>query len=60
MVLGLVNDRDLQFEYTRVLNESLLVPVVMYGSETMIWNKDRSNIRGAQMDILRGLLGIRI
>ena len=33
VVLCLVNDRDLQLEYTRVLNESLLVPVVMYGSE---------------------------
>ena len=40
--------------------ESLLVPVLMCGSETMIWKeKKRSRIRAVQMDNLRGLLGIR-
>ena len=34
--------------------------VVMYGSEIMIWReKERSWIRGVQMYILKGLLGIR-
>ena len=41
------------------LNESLLVPVFTYGSETMIWReKERSRIRAVQMDNLRGQLAI--
>ena len=39
--------------------ESLLVTVLTYGSETMIWREERSRIRAVQMDNLRGLLGIR-
>ena len=36
-----------------VLDESLLVPVLTYGSETMIWRKkERSRIRALQMDNL--------
>ena len=31
----LVNDRGLQLECVRVLHEGLLVPVLLYGSETM-------------------------
>ena len=43
-----------------VLHESLLVSVLTYGSETMIWReKERSKIRAVQMDNLRGLLGVR-
>ena len=39
---------------------SLLVPVLAYGSETIIWReKERSRIWGVQMNNLRGLLGIR-
>ena len=39
---------------------SLLVPVLTYGSETMIWReKERSRIRAVQMNSLRGLLDIR-
>ena len=38
----------------------MLVPVFMYGSETMLWKeKERSRIRAVQMDNFRGLLGIR-
>ena len=33
--------------------------VLMYGSKTMIWKKERSRIRAVQMDNLRCLLGIR-
>ena len=33
---SLVNARSLQLECTRVLHESLLVPVLTYGNETMI------------------------
>ena len=43
-----------------VLHEILLVPVLMYGREIMLWNeKERCRIRTAQVDNLRGLLGIR-
>ena len=36
------------------------MPVLTYGSETMIWReKERSRIRAVQMDNLRSLLGIR-
>ena len=38
----------------------LFVPVVMYGSETILWKeKERFIIRAVQMDTLRGLLGIK-
>ena len=37
-----------------------MVPVLTYGSETMIWReKERSRIRDVQVNNLRGLLGIR-
>ena len=36
------------------------LPVLMYGSETMLWReKERSKVRPVQMDNLRRLLGIR-
>ena len=36
------------------------MPVRLYGSETMIWiEKERSRIRAAQMDNLKGLQGNR-
>ena len=44
----------------RVLHESLLVPVLTYGSETMIWReKERFRIRDVQMDNLIVFLGMR-
>ena len=33
--------------------------VLLYGSETMIWRKERSRSMSVQMDNLRGLLGNR-
>ena len=57
MLLGLWL-KGLQLECAKVLYESLLGYVIMYGSETMIW-KERSKIRAVQMDNLRSLLGIR-
>ena len=43
-----------------VLHEILLVPVLMYGNETMLSKvKERSRIRAVEMDNLRELLGIR-
>ena len=58
----LFNVKDLKLKCARVLHEYLdLVPILMYGSETMMWKeKDWSKIRVVQMDNLRGLLGIRI
>ena len=50
----MVNARSQQLECARVLHESLLVPVLMYGSE-----EERSRIRAVQVGNLRGLLGIR-
>ena len=41
-----------------ILHE-LLVPVLIYGSDTMLWKEDRSRIRAEQMDNLRRLLDIR-
>ena len=40
----------------RVLHEILFAPVLMYGSETMLWSP---RIKDVQMGNLRGLLGIR-
>ena len=38
----------------------LLLIILLYGSETMVWrDKERSRIRAVQMGNLRGLLGIR-
>ena len=36
-IRSLVNARGLQLECERVVHEGLLVPVLLYGSETMIW-----------------------
>ena len=56
----LVNARSLQLQCARVLHESLLVPVLTSGSETMIWReKERARVRSVQMDNPRVLLGIR-
>ena len=42
------------------MHETLLIPVHIYGSETLIWkDKKRSRIMALQMDNLRGLLNIR-
>ena len=59
-IRSLVNARNLQLECARVLHELLLVPVLTYGSEIMIWKeKERSRFRVVQIENLRGLLGIR-
>ena len=42
------------------LYETLFVPVLLNGSETMLWKeKEISRIRAVQMDNLRGSLGIK-
>ena len=38
-IRSLVNARDLQLECARVLYETLLVPIHIYGSETMLWRE---------------------
>ena len=59
-IRSLVTARSLQFECARVLHESLLVPVLMYGSETMIRRKrERSRVSSLHMDSLRGLLDVK-
>ena len=43
-----------------MLDEELLMPLLLYGSEKMIWReKERSTIRAGQIDSLRSFLGIR-
>ena len=59
-IRSLVNARDLQLEYSRVLHETLLVLVLMYGNETVLWKeKDTYKMMAVQMNNLRGQLGIR-
>ena len=41
-----------------VLYDTLLVPVLMYGSETMLWKEEEGSRVAVQIDNLRGLLGI--
>ena len=35
-IRSLVNARDLQLQYARILHETLLMPVLKYGSKTML------------------------
>ena len=52
-IMSLDNAMSLQLECARVFLKSLLVPVLMYGSETMIWRKkERSRIRAVQRNNL--------
>ena len=45
-IRSLVNDRNLHLECAKILHESLLVPVLTYGTETLVWReKERSWIR---------------
>ena len=59
VIMSLFNVRDLERHCAKSVDETLLVPVLIYGSETMLWKKERSRIRTVQMENLRGLLGIR-
>ena len=59
-IRSLANARNFQLECATVLYESLLVPVLTYDSETLVWReKEKFILRAAQMNNLRGLLGIR-
>ena len=58
-IRSLINTRNLQLECARVLHETLPIPLFMNDSETILWEeKERSRLRGVQMNNLRGLLGI--
>ena len=37
VIRSLINAKDLQLQCAKVLQETLLVSFLMYGSETMIW-----------------------
>ena len=58
-IRSLINARYFELECARVLHETFLVLVLMYGKETMLCKEEISRIRAFQMDNLRGLLGIR-
>ena len=59
-IRSLTNARDLQLECAGALHETLLVPVLMNGSEIILWKeKERSRNRAVHMDNFRGLLDIR-
>ena len=50
----------LQLQCAKALQNSLLVPIPIHFSETMIWKDNKkSRIRAVQVDNLRDLLGIR-
>ena len=51
-IRSLVNVRSLELECARVLHESLLVPILTYGSVKIIGREERSRIRAVQMDNL--------
>ena len=57
---SLVKARRLSFERNRVVHESMLLPVVMYGSKEMVWSQNyRSEVQTVQMNYLRRVLGVR-
>ena len=59
-IRSLINAMSLHLECSRVMHEPLLLPILTYGSETMIWRgKERPRIRAVQIYNLRGLLDIR-
>ena len=60
-IRSLVNARDLQLECARVLHETLLVPVLMYGSKTVLRKEEEIfRIRAMQIYNLRGSLEPRM
>ena len=59
-IRSLVNARNLQLEYARVLQGTLLILVLMYGSEIMLWKElEKCRIKAVYTDNLRKMLGIR-
>ena len=57
---SMANVMGLRLECARVLCESLLVPVLLYSSETVIWRENgRSSVRLCRRTTSEVLLGIR-
>ena len=55
-IRSLFNAKDLQLKCARVLHETLLIPVLTYDNETMLWKEKE---RPVQMDNLRVWFSIR-
>ncbi len=46
-------------EVKRALRNSILLPILMYGSETWTWNRgQRLRVRAVEMSYLRGTCGV--
>ena len=59
-IMTLVNARELQFDCARILHETLLVPALMYGNETILLKEKESfRVRSVQMDNLERLIGYK-
>src|SRR5678816_3773424 len=59
-IKSLVDVKGLSLECAMVLHEGMLLPVLMYSGETMVWNKRyRSKVQCVEMDNLMGVLGVR-
>ena len=49
-IRSLVNGRDLQLECAGVLHEILIIPVLIHGSEAMLWKeKEMSRVKSVQV-----------
>ena len=56
-IKSLVDVKRLSLECASVLREGMLLPVLMYSSESRVWNKRyRSKVQCIQMTNLRGVL----
>ncbi len=51
--------RNVSKEVKRGLRNSILLPTLMYGSETWTWNRaQQSRVRAVEMSYLRGACGV--
>ena len=51
---------SLQHAYARVMHDRLFVPVILHGSNTVLWkDKERYMIRATEVGNLKNLLGLR-
>ena len=52
--------RASNLQYAMVLPRGMVVPVLMHGSETVVWKEnEESRVKAVQIDNLNGLFGIR-
>ena len=60
IVRNLVKRNGLSVECARTIHEVVLVPTLLYGSETVyLKERDISRIRAVEMDCLRSIVGVR-